>query len=147
MSYNEEHRYDDIINLPHHVSPKHPQMAPLDRAAQFSPFAALTGHEAAIKETARLTDERAELDENSKELLDMRLQTIREHLTEKPEVVVTFFEPDQKKSGGTYVTVTGRIKKIDEYEGKLVLEDGISILMADVTAIESEIFYEGECEL
>lgn len=147
MSYSEEHRYDDIINLPHHVSPKHPQMAPLDRAAQFSPFAALTGHETAIKETARLTDERVELDENSKELLDMRLQIIREHLAEKPEVTVTFFEPDQKKSGGTYVTVTGYIKKIDEYAGKLVFEDGISVLMADVTAIESEIFCEGECEL
>lgn len=147
MSYREEHRYDDIINLPHPVSTKHPRMAPLDRAAQFSPFAALTGHEAAIKETARLTDERAELDESSKELLDMRLQTIREHLAEKPEAAVTFFEPDQKKSGGTYVTVTGRIKRIDEYEGKLVLEGGISILMADVTALESGIFCEGECEL
>lgn len=147
MSYSEEHRYDDIINLPHPVSTKHPRMAPLDRAAQFSPFAALTGHEAAIKETARLTDERIELDESSKELLDVRLQMIREHLAEKPEAAVTFFEPDQKKRGGTNVTVTGRIKKIDEYAGKLVFEDGISVLMADVTAIESEIFYEGECDL
>lgn len=147
MSYSEEHRYDDIINLPHHVSTKHPRMVPLDRAAQFSPFAALTGHDAAIKETARLTDERVELDESSKELLDMRLQIIREHLAEKPEVTVTFFEPDQKKSGGAYVTVTGRIKKIDEYEGKLVLEGGISILMADVTAIDGEMFCEGESVL
>lgn len=147
MSYSEEHRYDDIINLPHHVSTKHPRMAPLDRAAQFSPFAALTGHDAAIKETARLTDERVELDESSKELLDMRLQIIREHLAKKPEVTVTFFEPDQKKSGGAYVTVTGRIKKIDEYEGKLVLEGGISILMADVTAIDGEMFCEGESVL
>lgn len=147
MSYSEEHRYDDIINLPHPVSTKHPQMAPLDRAAQFSPFAALTGHEAAIKETARLTDERTELDESSKELLDVRLQRIREHLAEKPEITVTFFEPDQKKSGGTYVTVTGSIKKIDEYAGKLVLEGGASVSMEDVTGIESKIFCEGECEL
>lgn len=147
MSYSEEHRYDDIINLPHPVSTKHPQMAPLDRAAQFSPFAALTGHEAAIKETARLTDERTELDESSKELLDVRLQMIREHLAEKPEITVTFFESDQKKSGGTYVTVTGSIKKIDEYAGKLVLEGGASVSMEDVTGIESKIFCEGECEL
>lgn len=147
MSYREEHRYDDIINLPHPVSTKYPRMAPLDRAAQFSPFAALTGHEAAIKETARLTDERMELDESSKELLDVRMRFIREHLAEKPEVTVTFFEPDQKKCGGTYVTVTGCIKKIDEYAGKLVLEGGTSILMPDVTGIESEIFCEGECEL
>lgn len=147
MSYREEHRYDDIINLPHPVSAKHPRMTAIDRAAQFSPFAALTGHEAAIKETARLTDERMELDESSKELLDARLQLIREHLAEKPEVTVTFFKQDEKKRGGAYVKVTGRVKKIDEYEGKLVLEGGVSIHMADVTAIEGEIFCEGECGL
>lgn len=144
MSYSEEHRYDDIINLPHPVSTKHPRMALPDRAAQFSPFAALSGHEEAIRETARLTDGRMELDESSKELLDVRLQVIRAHLTEKPEVTVTFFEPDKKKCGGMYVTVTGCIKKIDEYAGKIVLEGGISIFMADVTAIESELFCEGE---
>lgn len=147
MSYSEEHRYDDIISLPHYVSTKHPRMAPIDRAAQFSPFAALTGHEEAIQETARITDERMELAESSKELLDMRLQIIREHLAEKPEVTVTFFEPDQKKCGGAYVKITGRIKRIDEYEGKLELEGGISISMVDVSAIESEVFCEGECML
>ena len=114
MSYHEEGRYDDIINLPHHVSTKHPHMAPIDRAAQFSPFAALTGHDEAIKETARLTDERMELDENRKELLDARLQLLREHLGEKPTVTFTFFEPDERKSGGAYVTVTGSVKKIEE---------------------------------
>lgn len=147
MSYSEEHRYDDIISLPHYVSTKHPRMAPIDRAAQFSPFAALTGHEKAIQETARITDERMELAESSKELLDMRLQIIREHLAEKPEVTVTFFEPDQKKCGGAYVKITGRIKRIDEYEGKLELEGGISISMVDVSAIESEVLCEGECML
>ena len=142
MSYQEEHRYDDIINLPHHVSNKHPRMSPIDRAAQFSPFAALTGHDAAIKETARLTEERLELDENRKELLDARLQLLREHLGEKPTVTFTFFEPDERKSGGAYVTVTGSVKKIEEYENKIILEEGASIFIDDIYAVEGELFYE-----
>lgn len=142
MSYHEEGRYDDIINLPHHVSNKHPHMAPIDRAAQFSPFAALTGHDEAIKETARLTDERMELDENRKELLDARLQLLREHLGEKPTVTFTFFEPDERKSGGAYVTVTGSVKKIEEYENKIILEEGAAIFIDDIYAVEGELFYE-----
>lgn len=142
MSYHEEGRYDDIINLPHHVSIKHPHMAPIDRAAQFSPFAALTGHDEAIKETARLTDERMELDENRKELMDARLQLLREHLGEKPTVTFTFFEPDERKSGGAYVTVTGSVKKIEEYENKIVLEEGAAIFIDDIYAVEGELFYE-----
>ncbi len=142
MSYHEEGRYDDIINLPHHVSNKHPHMAPIDRAAQFSPFAALTGHDEAIKETARLTDERMELDENRKELLDVRLQLLREHLGEKPTVTFTFFEPDERKSGGAYVTVTGSVKKIEEYENKIILEEGAAIFIDDIYAVEGELFYE-----
>lgn len=142
MSYQEEHRYDDIINLPHHVSNKHPRMSPIDRAAQFSPFAALTGHDAAIKETARLTEERLELDENRKELLDARLQLLREHLGENPTVTFTFFEPDERKSGGAYVTVTGSVKKIEEYENKIILEEGAAIFIDDIYAVEGELFYE-----
>lgn len=142
MSYHEEGRYDDIINLPHHVSNKHPHMAPIDRAAQFSPFAALTGHDEAIKETARLTDERMELDENRKELLDVRLQLLREHLGEKPTVTFTFFEPDERKSGGAYVTVTGSVKKIEEYENKIILEEGVVILIDEISAVEGELFHE-----
>lgn len=142
MSYHEEGRYDDIINLPHHVSTKHPHMAPSDRAAQFSPFAALTGHDEAIKETARLTDERMELDENRKELLDARLQLLREHLGEKPTVTFTFFEPDERKSGGAYVTVTGSVKKIEEYENKIILEEGVVILIDEISAVEGELFHE-----
>ena len=142
MSYHEEGRYDDIINLPHHVSNKHPHMAPIDRAAQFSPFAALTGHDEAIKETARLTDERMELDENRKELLDARLQLLREHLGEKPTVTFTFFEPDERKSGGAYVTVTGSVKKIEEYENKIILEEGVVILIDEISAVEGELFHE-----
>ena len=142
MSYHEERRYDDIINLPHHVSTKHPHMALIDRAAQFSPFAALTGHDAAIKETARLTDERMELDENRKELLDARLQLLREHLGERPTVTFTFFEPDEKKSGGAYVTVTGIVKKIEEYENRITLEEGAAISIDEICAVEGELFHE-----
>ena len=107
MIEKDEHRYDDIIDLPHHTSKKHPRMPLLDRAAQFAPFAALTGHEAAIKETARLTEEEIELDENRKELLDLRLQQLQECLAEQPMVTVTYFKPDEKKAGGAYVSVTG----------------------------------------
>ena len=120
----DEHQYDDIIELPHHVSRKHPQMPLMDRAAQFAPFAALTGHEAAIKETARLTEEEIELNEDSKALLDLRLQELLEHLAEQPTVTVTYFCPDERKAGGTYRTVTGKVKKVDEYAGELVFTDG-----------------------
>lgn len=140
MRENDEHRYEDIIDLPHHVSRKHPQMPLLDRAAQFAPFAALTGHEAAIKETARLTEEEAELDENSKELLDVRLQYLQEHLSEHPEVTVTYFAPDEKKSGGAYVTVTGRVKKVDGYVRELVFEDGKRVALDTVMWIDGTVF-------
>lgn len=124
MRENDEHRYDDMIDLPHHTSKKHPRMPLLDRAAQFAPFAALTGHEAAIKETARLTEDEIELDENRKELLDLRLQQLQEHLSEQRSVTVTYFKPDEKKAGGAYETVTGVVKKVDAYAGKLVFADG-----------------------
>ncbi len=132
---DDEHRYDDIIELPHHVSRKHPQMPLLDRAAQFAPFAALTGHEAAIRETARLTEEEIELDENSKELLDLRLQQLQEHLPEQPSVTVTYFKPDEKKSGGAYETVTGKVKKVDGYTGELVFTDGRRIVLGTVVEL------------
>ena len=138
MRENDEHRYDDIIDLPHHVSRKHPQMPLLDRAAQFAPFAALTGHEAAIKETARLTEEEIELEENSKELLDLRLQQLQEHLSEQPEVTVTYFCPDEKKSGGAYETVTGAVKKVDAYAGELVFTDGRRIGLGTVIELTEE---------
>ena len=137
MSYQDEHRYDDIINLPHHVSAKHPHMPALDRAAQFSPFAALTGHDAAIKETARLTDEYMELDEDRKEEIDRQLQKIREHLSEKPEVMITYFVPDERKAGGSYVTVSGRVKKLDEYAGRVIFEDSTSVEIDKICMVES----------
>lgn len=138
---SDEHKYDDIIHLPHPVSRNHPQMLPLDRAAQFSPFAALTGHDAAIRETARLTEEKSELDENRKEMLDERLQMIRENLSEEPEITFTYFKPDEKKSGGAYLTVIGKVKKINEYEHQILLEDGTVIAIENLFSIEGELFW------
>lgn len=128
-----EHKYDDIINLPHHVSTRHPQMTLSERAAQFAPFAALTGHNAAIQETARYTDSFAELDEDRKELLDEKLRELALRLQEEGaqerEVEITYFQPDLKKSGGSYVTVRGRVKKIDGYKHQILLADGTVIDM------------------
>lgn len=130
--------YDDIINLPHHVSKTRPQMPMSDRAAQFSPFAALTGHDAAIQETARLTAERIELDENEIELLNSRLQDILSRQDEQSVVSITYFQPDEKKSGGAYVTATGVIKKVDEYQQAIYMMDGTPILVDSIFAIDSQ---------
>lgn len=119
-----ENCYDDIINLPHHRSDVHPHMSLYDRAAQFSPFSALTGHAAVLSETERLTDAMVELDESMKEELDMCLQRIQEKMNEHPHVSVIYFEPDDKKDGGAYVTIEGSVKSIDRYERAIVLEDG-----------------------
>lgn len=135
-----EHKYDDIINLPHHVSVRHPQMPLLNRAAQFSPFAALTGYDTAIKETARITEEWIELDESRKEMLDERLQIIRGRIAERLEITFTYFKPDEKKSGGAYLTVTGRVRKIDEYRHQIILEDGTALNMDKLFSIEGELF-------
>ena len=102
--------YDDMLHLPHHVSEKHPAMSVHDRAAQFSPFAALTGYDAAVQETARLTDRRIELDEGEKAAIDQRLTLVQERLPEPTEVTITYFVPDKKKAGGAYVSVTGTVK-------------------------------------
>lgn len=129
MNEKDTHKYDDIIHLPHHVSAKHPQMSLMSRAAQFSPFAALTGHGAAIRETARLTDSFVELNEDQKEQLDEQLQELRKDPAQNPEAEFTFFRPDQRKEGGTYVTVRGTIKKIDDYRRRILLADGTAIPM------------------
>ena len=117
-------KYDDIIHLPHPTSNKHPRMSIRDRAAMFSPFAALSGHGAAIAETARLTDRRMELDEDTRAELDQKQTVLLEHIGEQPEVTVTWFQPDERKDGGSYVTATGRLKKIDEAARTLILLDG-----------------------
>ena len=132
--------YEDILNLPHHVSKTRPQMSMLDRAAQFSPFAALTGYDAAIKETGRLTDEKIEMDEDRKAALDMKQAYLIEMIDEQPEISITHFLPDTKKSGGAYVTVTGNLKRFDEYERLLILTDGKKIPMDDIADIESDLF-------
>ena len=132
--------YKDIINLPHHVSKTRPQMSMLDRAAQFSPFAALTGYDAAIKETGRLTDEKIELSEEAKASLDRKQAYLIEMIDELPEITVTYFLPDTKKSGGAYVTVTGNLKRFDEYERLLILTDSRKIPMDDIANIECDLF-------
>ena len=137
-----EKQYADIINQSRPVSPKHPPMSMLNRAAQFSPFAALTGYDAAVKETARLTDEKIALDEYAKSMLSDRLQMIAEYIDDLPEVTFTYFVPDKKKSGGAYVSVTGTVKEIDEFERIVVLGDGTKIPILEIFEIESGLFAE-----
>lgn len=132
--------YDDIINLPHHVSASRPRMSALDRAAQFSPYAALTGYDGAVKETARLTDKRVELDESSKVALNDRLCMIKDTLEDQPTVAITYFQPDKKKSGGAYITITGSVKKIDEYERSVVMQDTTKIPIDEIISIDGEMF-------
>lgn len=134
--------YDDIINLPHHTSVRHPPMSMRQRAAQFSPFAALTGYGAAVNETARLTEEAVTLDEDTLILLDERLHVLLAHLDERPIVTVTHFVPDERKDGGRYVDVTGAVEKIDEYEKIIVMEDGTRIGWGRVAMIEGGCFKE-----
>ena len=128
-------KYDDIIHLPHHVSITRPHMPMTDRAAQFMPFRALTGYEDAVRETARYTDERIELTEDEKVLLDMRLQKLADEIRSQPKVTLTYFRPDKKKAGGAYVCVTGQLKKIDDYEGALILTGGERISIEDILEI------------
>ena len=139
---NISHKYDDIINLPHHVSKKHPQMSLHDRAAQFSPFAALTGHKAAINETARLTDEKQILSEDVIAKLNEQLNLIKENISSNPIVTITYFVPDDKKSGGAYISYTGVVKKIDEYNRTVVLTDKTVIPIEQISEMQSDIFSE-----
>lgn len=131
-----QNNYDDIIDLPHHVSATRPQMSMMDRAAQFSPFAALTGYDAAIRETARLTDQKIDLDDYEKEEINDKIQLITEHLGENFGVVITYFQPDSKKAGGAYVDAVGIVKKIDEYERVIIFQDGKKIPIDDILDID-----------
>lgn len=135
-------KYDDIIHLPHPTSKKHPRMSVRDRAAIFSPFSALSGHGAAIAETARLTDQRMELNEDAKVELDRRQAVLLEHIGEQPEVTVTWFRPDDRKEGGIYVTTVGRAKKIDEFKRILSMVGGQEIVLDDIVQIESQLLYD-----
>ena len=137
-------KYKDIINLPHKQSSKRPHMSLLDRAAQFAPFAALVGYDDAIKETGRLTDERIEMSEEKLATLNARYQILVDHLGEEPEVAITYFVPDIYKTGGSYITTTGVVKKLDTYERLITMVDGARILMDDVLTLEGEIFAAAE---
>lgn len=132
--------YDDIINLTHHVSKHHPQMSLRDRAAQFAPFAALVGYDDAITETARFTYTKRELDENERELLDMRLRFLAANVNERPNVVIVHFIPDEHKAGGSYVTTAARLFSISTVAKTLCLDDGTTIQIDDIIAIDSPLF-------
>lgn len=138
---NTDHSYDDIINLVHHVSVSHPHMSRMDRAAQFSPFAALTGHREAVSETRRLTSEKPELDENMKQILDGKLQILLEQTEHPATVSITYFIPDQTKTGGSFATVFGTVKKADVLNRTLLMQDGLHIPIDDITDIKSDSFH------
>ena len=133
-------KYDDIINLPHHVSQTRPQMSMIDRAAQFSPFAALTGYDAAIKEIGRLTDTKLEIGDEERDVLDRKQQYLQKIVADRPEITITYFVPDEKKAGGSYTSHTGSLKRIDYYERVFVLTDGTKIPLDEIADIESECF-------
>jgi hypothetical protein len=128
--------YDDIINLPHHVSKSHAQMSMMNRAAQFAPFAALTGHSAAIEETARLTDEQQELAEEDSDALNQKMAYLRETINEHPTITITYFEPDKKKAGGKYKSTEGQLKNIDDYNQSIVLKSGEVIFLQSILDIQ-----------
>lgn len=132
--------YADIINLPHHELTTRQRMPRINRAASFAPFAALTGYDDAVRETARLTSERIELDEGTKEILNNKLRIALDKAGEQPEISITYFLPDKKKSGGAYVTVKAVIKRIDEYERLVIFTDKSSIPIDDIYEIQGDIY-------
>lgn len=134
----EKNKYDDIIDLPHHTSPKHPRMSAIDRAAQFSPFAALTGYEDAVEETVRLTEVRLELSEDEKLRINEQLRIIIERINELPSITVVYFVPDKKKDGGSYVSATGKVKLVDEYEKNIVFTDKTLIPIDQIREISAD---------
>ena len=132
--------YDDIVDLPHHVSATRPRMSLANRAAQFTPFAALTGYDAAIEETARLTDGRIELGQNAIDDLDMKLHILDDMAAGHPVVAVTYFQQDERKDGGAYVTATGGVKKVDDYAQAIVFTNGKVVAIKEILKIEGAIF-------
>lgn len=136
----DKHQYEDIIDLQHHVSSNRVHMSILDRAAQYSPFAALTGFDGAIKETARLTDQRIELDEATKSILDEKLRIVQEQLSRHQEIEIVFFRPDEMKAGGAYISMIGTVKKIQGYERAVLMQDGTRIPIEQILDITGEMF-------
>lgn len=133
-------KYDAILELPHHVSKTHRQMSRQDRAAQFAPFAALSGYDSAIRETARLTDDRIELGEELLLELNTRLQMLSERIQEAPIVSITYFTPDKQKSGGAYLTASGVVRRINDFDREILLDDGTRIKIDDIVSIQGEVF-------
>lgn len=131
-------RYEDLLDHPHHVSEKHPAMSLRERAAQFSPFAALTGHSAAIQETARLTEEERQLDENRLQELNEQLALLESGLSKQPFIKVRYYLPDEKKEGGSYRFIQGILLRIDRHNRELILDDGIRIPLDHIADIETE---------
>ena len=131
-----DRNYDDIINLPHHISKTRPRISLEQRSAQFAPFSALTGYEDEIAETGRWVDEKLDLDEERKQILDEKLQSIIKKIKTQPSTTITYFVPDTKKDGGAYVTTTVSVKKIDKFENVIVLVDGTKIPINDIIDIE-----------
>ncbi len=137
-SLGKGHLYDDMLHLGHHVSPTHPPMSMIDRAAQFSPFAALTGFEAAIREAGRLTYGKIELNEDEKAMIERRLRDIQERGSSQPRITITYYRPDQRKAGGAYVTIAGTVRKVDGYRHIVAMADGRMIPFEDIRRITVE---------
>lgn len=133
--------YEDIINIPRHISKTHPEASMADRAARFSPFAAISGYEDMVREAARVTEERIEITDAVKELLNEKLNMIAEFLGEEHEVTITYFEPDKKKSGGAYISITGVVKRIDELKRIVIMKNNKKIKIDDISALDSALFY------
>lgn len=133
-------QYDDIIHLPHHVSATRPQMLMSDRAAQFMPFDALAGYDDVIQETGRRTDARVELGDEEWDALNQKLRFLRTHLDEKPEVSITYFKADERKAGGAYLEATGIVKKLDDFERLITMQDGEKISMDDILSMDGDAF-------
>ena len=131
-------KYSDIINLEHHTSKTRPKMSIENRSAQFAPFAALTGYEDMIEEDARYVDEKLEINEDLKDILDVKIIKLREFINSKPKVRVVYFEKDLKKDGGKYKTIYEKLIKIDDYNNKLVFENCLEVNISDLIEIDSE---------
>ncbi len=137
---NNPHRYDHIMHLPNPEPTVRPRMAIEKRAAQFAPFAALTGYEESVAEEARLTEEKLELSEDMIDMIDARLAVIQHHIKEQPNIAVTYFIPDNKKAGGRYVTVSGNVKKLDGMKCAIIMTNGTKIPIGDVQYIDGDMF-------
>ena len=140
MKFKYDHKYDEILNLEHHKSKKHPPMSLYARSAQFAPFAALTGYEDSVLETAREVGERIDIDDELRSILDSKIQILIEQIKKRPEVIVTYFIPDITKDGGVYVNVTGIIKKVDRINQIIILEDKTEIPINEIIDISGDIF-------